>query len=889
MKKFLKWFAIIFFSLFILLLIAPFLFKGKIIAKLKEETNNNINAKVDFKDLSLSLIRHFPNLSVRLKGLSVINVKPFEGDTLVYAKNLNLTIDLMSVISGNQMIIRSIDIQSPVMYFLVNKDGKPNWDIAKKSSEPEKAGKPSSFKASLKHYSITDGFVLYNDLTMPFLLRLAGVNHSGSGDFTQDLFTLSTISEITKLDLEYGGVRYISKATSHLQADLDMDMKNMKFTFKENKITLNALDLGLNGWVAMPDTNIDMDLNFSAPKAEFKNFMSVIPAVYSPNFKDVKSSGKIGLSGFIKGRYNAKSMPGFGVDLQIENGMFRYPSLPSAIKNVFVNLKVNNPDGIPDHTYINLSKMHVEMNNDPFDAKLILKTPVSDPDLDAFLKGKIDLAGISKLVPMEQGTNLNGIITADVSAKGRMSAIEQKKYDQFNASGNFNLTGMNYSSKEMKTPVNITTLSLSFNPQQVVLNTFNAKMGKSDFNANGKIDNLLSYALKNEMLKGVVNFTSGEIDLNEFMGGETAKAGTSDTTKLAVLDVPQNIDFILNATIGRLMYQNLIINNVKGNILVKDKAIRMEDVMMQLMDGSLGISGGYSSINIKKPKFDFSLDVKNFDIQQTFASFNTVQKLAPIAKNCFGKFNSTLTVNGDLDGAMSPVMNSLTGSGKLSTSTITIDNFPAFVKIADALKMSNWKKVEVPPINPSFRFVNGRVFVDPFDMNINGIKSTVAGSNGFDQTIDYTMATMIPRSAFGGAANSVLNNLVSTANAKGANLSIGDVVPVNIKIGGTVSDPKIGTDLNKAGASTMNDIKAKAKAEFDAKKAEAEAKVKAEVDKLKADAQSRLDAEKAKASSQIDKGKRDAEAKAKAVSDSLKKAAEKEAKNKLNEFNPFKK
>jgi hypothetical protein len=639
----------------------------------------------------------------------------------------------------------------------------------------------------------------------------------------------------------------------------------------------------------MPDTNIDMDLKFSAAKSDFKNFISMIPAVYSDNFKDVKSSGKMAFDGFVKGRLNGKSTPGFGLNLNIDNGMFKYPSLPSSVQNVFVDLKINNPDGVPDHTTINLARLHVEMNGDPFDAKLLLKTPVSDPDIDAFMKGKIDLSGIQKLVPLEKGTTLSGIVTADVTAKGRMSAIEQKRFEQFNARGNFGITGMNYTSSDMKEPVLIKTLQMAFNPQRVDLTAFTAKVGKSDFNATGSLDNFLVYAIKDETLRGTVKLTSQTIDLNEFMGGETASAATKDTTKLSVLDVPANIDFTLNAFIGNLIYQNLNISKVSGMIVIKDKAIRMKDVIMQLLDGTMSISGGYSSVDIKKPSFDFSLNAKEFDIQQTVKAFVTVEKLAPIAKNCAGKFSTDMTVQGDLDGRMEPIMNTLNGAGKLMTGTVTVSNFPAFNKIAEALKMDSWKKLVIPPVSPSFKFLNGRVFVDPFDMNVNGIKASVAGSNGFDQTIDYTMATQIPRSAFGGAANSALNSLVSSANSKGANFTLSDVVPINITITGTVTNPKIGTDLNKAGGKVMDDLKAKAKEEFDKKKAEAEAKIREEADKLKKEASSKIEAEKQKASAEADRIKKEAEAKAKAQADSLKKAAEKKAADQLKQLNPFKK
>ena len=61
MKKIIKWLGIIILVLLILLITLPYLFKDKIVAKIKEEANKTLNAKFDFSDFNLSLIRHFPN------------------------------------------------------------------------------------------------------------------------------------------------------------------------------------------------------------------------------------------------------------------------------------------------------------------------------------------------------------------------------------------------------------------------------------------------------------------------------------------------------------------------------------------------------------------------------------------------------------------------------------------------------------------------------------------------------------------------------------------------------------------------------------------------------------------------------------------------------------
>lgn len=889
MKKIVKWTGIILVILIALMVVLPIIFKDKIVSMVKTQANNSLNAKVDFGDFELSLFRSFPNFSLRIDQLSIINQAPFPGDTLVYAKQVDISVDLFSVISGDQISIRSVSIQSPVMNFLVDRDGMANWDIVKPGKPESPQSSSSSFKLKLKKYAVREGRILYDDRTLDYTLKLDNVNHDGSGDFTQDLFVLATHTRADKMYMSYDGMPLFSGVKTTADADIDMDMKNFRFTFRNNKVTLNALEIGVDGWLAMPDTSIDMDLKFSTPQSEFRNFLSLLPVIYKDGFSNLKSSGKLALSGYIKGRYNGASSPGFGLSVNIENGMFQYPSLPSSVNNVQVNLDIHNPDGIPDHTLINLSKLHLELAGDPFDARLILKTPVSDPDFDAFVKGKIDLGNMQKIVPLDKGTRLTGSITSDLSARGRMSAVEKKQFDRFQAQGSLSVAGLVYGSPDMKQDFQLNTMQMTFNPSNVSLNAFRARSGKSDFDASGNLENFIQYALKGQTLRGTLRLKSDVIDLNEFMTSEIQAGATPDTGSMKVLEIPGNLDFSMTASVGTLIYGDINIFNVNGTVEIRDQSIRMKDVAMRMLDGSLNMNGGYSSKNSKSPAFDFILKLKDFDIRKTSQAFSSVQKLAPVAKYCSGRFSSDLAVQGKLDGKMNPDLNSVSGNGKLMTGNVTVENLPAFSKVADLLKMPSWKRFDIPSMNPSFKIMNGRVYVDPFEVKINGFKSTVAGSNGLDQTVDYTMAVDIPRSSFGGAANSVLNNLVAGANSKGANLSVGDVVPVRIKIGGTVTDPKVSTDLNQQGARAFESIKAQGEEEFNRQKAAAEAKAREEADKLKSETEKRLNEEKSRAAAEADRIKKEAEARAKAQADSAKKAAEQKAKDALKNMNPFKK
>lgn len=864
----------------------PIVYKDKIVAKAKDGINKAVNAKVDFTGADLTIIKSFPNITFCMNDFVITGINEFEGDTLTYIKSLDVRLNLWDVIGGSQMKIKSVSLEKPFINILILKDGKANYDIMKEATSGA-AASSSTFKMELQSYSASDARIVYDDQSLGFKITIDHAAHDGQGDFTQDFFTLSTATAASSVNIWYGGVKYISHAKTVLTADLDIDMKNYKYTFKENQLLLNELPISVDGWVAMPKEDIDMDLKWAVTQSDFKYLISLIPGAYTGDFKDLKSSGKIAMDGYVKGTYGENKMPAFGVTVKMDNGMFKYPSLPSSVNNVNVDLKITNPDGVTDHTVIDLKKLHVELGSEPFDARLHVTTPVSDANIDGAAKGTVNLANIRNFIPQEKGTELNGIVKADVTMKGRYSTIEKKQYENFEAAGTISLSGMNYKSTDYP-PTTIHNLLLTFHPQKVTLNQLTAKVGRSDFNASGSIDNLLGYYVKDELLKGNFILTSSVLDVNELMTGKTTGATPPDTSSLTVLEVPSNIDFTMSSVIGKIYYDNLQLENLKGVIQIKEQVIDLSGLFFNMLNGHVAMSGSYSAKDSKKPSFHFDMALNNFDIQQSFKTFSTAKALAPIAERCSGSYSTFMVISGQLDQHMQPVMNSLTGNGKLTSQRVQVNNFEPLNQLASALKMDEYKKLDLQDLNLSYEFENGRVKVKPFTNYWQGASATVNGSSGFDQTIDYTINLAIPKSQIPSAAQSAFNTAFAKANtALGSNIQLPDPVKVNVLVGGTIMKPTIKTSLGPQGQTLVETTKeaVEQKVEETVEKGKEEARAQAE--KIMADAQKQsqqiLDAAKVQADALKKQGYAAADSMVKKATNPIAKVAAQEAAKKAKQ------
>ncbi len=858
-----------------ILIAIPYFFKSKIVSLIKQEANKHLNATLNFNDdISIGFLRSFPNLSIGIDNLSVANKGAFMGDTLISAKYIYIKMDLMSVFSGDEISVRTIHLDQPRINARVMQDGRANWSISLPDSLKKPGDTASKFKMKLKEFSITDGYLVYDDKELGFYTKAEHIDHTLSGDFTQDKFDMDTKTTIENYTMAYGGMNYLSNVKAKADAVIDMDIKNFAFVFKENKININDLQFGLDGTFAMPGDDMKMDLKLICKQTEFKNILSLVPGIYKTSFAQVKTNGQMAFAANAKGIYNDKQIPAFGVDLKIKNASFAYPGMPSDVRNINLDLNIKNPDGVPDHTIINLPAAHAEIGKNPFDMKLILQTPVSDAQIDAHVKGIIDLAEIAKIVPQEKGTEMNGILKADIAANGRMSSITNKQYDKFNAKGNVGIDNFIYKSTSLKQPINIQNMNLGFTPQYVNLEKFKCTFGNSDVEASGKLENFLAYIFKNDIIRGKLDITSNYFNCNTFLSND-AKDNKApqpkDTVPLEAFSLPTNIDFTLHAKAKEVLYDNLLLNNTTAVLLLHSGRLTIEDLESGLMGGKVKMEGYYDANNITKPDMNFHINMKQMDIGQISKYCSTIKAYAPVADYVTGSFNADFIANGSLDKHLKPQLNSLTSIGDFDIPSFKISGFEPITKIAEALQRTDLKQLVVQKLQMWFTIKEGKIYLArglQTELSGNTLKVDKDGYTTLDKIINYNMVMEIPRSQFA-QADAELNNLLDQAKKQGININMAQKIPVNISMTGTITKPIVKASLKEAKAKFVDDIKSQLKGYINQKKDEYIDNGKAELDKQKKAAEEKAQAE-------VDKAKQAAEQKAKEEADKAKQKAQDE-------------
>ena len=300
-----------------LLIALPFFLQGKIADIIKNKVNNSINATLDFEAASLSLIQSFPNAQVSLTEISLINHAPFEGDTLFYSEEVELKMGISELFKSAEdpLSIKSLKISDAKLSIQVDTDANANYDVSKESEgTPEEETSSDSFKLALEAYTISNTDISYDDYSSGMHLEINEMNHSGTGDLSLDTSELKTTTDAL-VSFELDSTRYLNNNKLFLDALLGIDLKNNKYSFLENKALVNQLPLVFDGFVQVNEDNQEVDINFKTPSSDFKNFLAVIPEVYSKNIENVKTTGEFKVSGEFKGVVDEEHIPMFTIQM----------------------------------------------------------------------------------------------------------------------------------------------------------------------------------------------------------------------------------------------------------------------------------------------------------------------------------------------------------------------------------------------------------------------------------------------------------------------------------------------------------------------------------------------------------------------------------------------
>lgn len=512
--------------------------------------NQHLAGKLDYRKTHLTFFRHFPSLTVSVDDFLLKGSKPFQQDTLLAAREVAVGINLKNLIFDREVKIDEIYVTDAYGNVFVNSKGEANYNVyvSKPSKKPkDTTGSGTSIKLDLiklKNWNIT-----YRDHSARVLVDAKGLNYTGRGGLSEDIFDLETDLDIDKLDFSLDRVYYAKQKTLHADLITRINTNALTFVLRKNELRINDLPLKFTGFLSILKDGYNLDVKAASEKTTIRDMISVLPPQYLDWAKDTKIEGKSDLFFNLKGRFSEQQnlKPRLKARLLVRDGFVSNGKAPVPMNHLNMDLNVDLPSLDTNQLEIDLKNLGFDLGpNNSF--KAVVKTKgLNEMQVNADIKGAVDLQTLDQALGLKD-IDVRGLMDTNIKANGIFS-LDKKLFPKTN--GYLNLKNGWLKTKYYPNPIkninivaNIINTDGTFKSLGVKLDPFQFNFEGNPVFVNADLQNFEDVLYK-VRAKGVLNVgriyrvfakkgfdVSGLIMADLFLNGRQSYATTGQYSKL---------------------------------------------------------------------------------------------------------------------------------------------------------------------------------------------------------------------------------------------------------------------------------------------------------------------------------------------------------------------
>lgn len=431
--KILKWIGISIASILFLMFIIPVLFPGKVSEQVKLFANKHLAGELDYKKTHLTFFRHFPSLTVSVDDFILKGSKPFQNDTLLAAKEVAVGINLKNLIFDGEVKIDEIYVTDAYANVFVNTKGEANYNVyVSKPSEKPKDTTSTGASIKLDLIKLRNWNIKYNDHAARVLVDAKGLNYTGKGGLSEDIFDLTTDLDIDKLDFSLNRIYYAKQKTLHADLITRINTNALTFVLRKNELRINDLPLKFTGFVSILKDGYNLDINAASEKTTIRDMISVLPPQYLEWAKDTKIEGNSDLFFSLKGRFSEpqNQKPRLKARLMVKDGFVSNGKAPVPMNNFNMDLNVDLPDLDTEKLGLDLKNLNFDLGpNNNF--KAVVKTKgLDEMQINADVKGAVNLQTLTQALGLKD-IDARGLMDTDIKANGIFS-LDKKLFPKTN-------------------------------------------------------------------------------------------------------------------------------------------------------------------------------------------------------------------------------------------------------------------------------------------------------------------------------------------------------------------------------------------------------------------------------------------------------------------------
>lgn len=540
--------------------------------------------------------------------------------------------------------------------------------------------------------------------------------------------------KLSALPVAIEKINYALEATG-----TDHNIKNAKIALKD--IDIAALNNFIKGHADIKDfQKLHLDANIQAD-IDLSDIKKIYP------IQDVEIAGNIFVNIISQGFMDLKKniIPETSATVTMKNGYFMTADYPVPLEEIQVETYINSKKGSLKDLNVKILPVSFKLAGEPFFLNADFQN-FNNIKYAIQSKGKLNLGPIYKIFALE-GTHVDGYIRTNLDLAGLQSDALQGRYNRLKNEGYVDVGNIKVETELLPQPVQIKSGKFSFKQEKLNFDKFVAQYGRNELSVKGYINNIINYlTLDTDILKGNFDIHSRKINVNDFMVFSTSNssATAAPTNNSGVVLLPKNLDIEVLGAVDQVAYDQLLLQNFRGNLKLKDGKLALENTGFQVAGLTTDMQMNYQPLSPYKAKFDFKVKADSFDIQRAYREIPMFQQMVTSAKDAHGIISLDYQLAGLLNANMDPVMPSIQGKGVLSLDQIRFKNFKLLNGISKATSKEGFLDGELKKVNIHSAIKNNVMTIERTKMKMAGFRPRFEGQVTLDGRMNIGFRLGLP-------------------------------------------------------------------------------------------------------------------------------------------------
>lgn len=695
------------------------------------EVNSHLAAEVRAGAIRVSLLSHFPMLSLTMSDIRISGPSGQYSDAdMLRADELSLRFNIMDVLHG-RYTLEAVQLSNAQVSLIVSEDGSDNFHFWKSASP----AKTSAFSVEIRQVVLRMVDISWQNLPSRESYSFRVINSKARGNFSEENYELSVRGDFLAVLFRRDDIIYLRDR--EIDTDINLKVNDRTFQIIDGLVRSGPLSLHLAGRVTAGEELVT-DLTLRADEAPVAEYLTLLPPKYLSFTENMAIDGNVSASAMIRGTWVGNRIPEVRVDFQVSRGSVRFdhPDIRLA-KIVTTGSYTRAPEGKDE---VRIERIRAALGEGWVEGSARI-SDLSSPFVSISADAGLQLQDLAGFLPVDSLGEMAGTLTMKIALKGPLLDIRQITTDNLphiSIQGDASLREGRLLLKKYSLNCRELMGNFRFDNQLLTVKNLSGTAGTSDFSLQGVVLNFLPRIFsKDEVLRADMTLSSGRMNLKEFPDNGGA------VKEEYHFSLPENIRMNLDVTVGRFTYKDFSAEKLMTRLIMRDRRLTLDDLSFTSMGGNIKADMDLTPLNGHIFQIKCNARLTHIDIQRLFHDFGNFNQKSLTDEHLRGWVDADVYVTSSLLPDMSIDAKSIYTLGAVTVRAGELIGYTPLYKLSGFLDIEDLKNIRFSELSNLIEIRNQTILIPEMEIKSNTLDLTLNGTHTFSNDVDYHISLLL--------------------------------------------------------------------------------------------------------------------------------------------------